>query len=460
MRGNWIAAALLAAAVGAQGAAPHKAVGHHHAAAARHGATAHRIAAPPPRPATALNWVGSWSAAQQLPEPSNQLPPEALGDATLRQTVHLSVGGETIRVRISNAYGTAPLHLTAVHVARPMPGLLGVIVPTTDAALTFGGNSAVTVPAGADVLSDPLAYPVAPLSDLTISLHWDSLAVQPTGHPGSRAASFVAPGNQIAATTPAPYTTFEHWYLVEAVDVQGKDAQSAIVTLGDSITDGRGSIPNANNRWPDNLAQRLQANPATRGIGVLNMGIGGNRVLLDGLGPNALARFDRDVLGQSGVRWLILLEGINDLGTLTREAPATPAEHQALVARIIAAYGQIVQRAHDHGIKVMAGTVLPFMGFPYYHPTAENEADRQALNAWLRAPGHVDAVIDFDAALRDPAAPDRLNPVFDSSDHIHPSVAGYQTMADLIPLAFFANPPPPKAAPHGKHKPKHGAKRK
>ena len=439
MRGLRIAAALLAAVVVVQGA----------------------VAAPLPprsgREGARLKWIGSWSAAQQLPEAANQLPPEALKDTTLRQTVHLSIGGAIIRVRISNAYGTAPVHLAAVHVARPMPGLLGVIVPESDTALAFAGKSDVTIPAGADVFSDPLVFPVAPLSDLTLSLRYDALSVQPTGHPGARAATFIAPGDQISAATPAPYTMLEHWYLIAAVEVRGPQAQGAVVALGDSITDGRGSVPNANNRWPDDLARRLQANPATRAIGVLNMGIGGNRVLLDGLGPNALARFDHDVLSQGGVRWLIVLEGINDLGTLTREAPATPGEHDALVARLLAAYAQIVQRAHDHGIKVMAGTVMPFLGFPFYHPTAENEADRQALNAWLRAPGHADALVDFDAALRDPAAPDHLLPAYDVGDHIHPSVAGYQAMADLIPLALFAAP---RVAPHAAHRPAHRGKRK
>jgi lysophospholipase L1-like esterase len=452
VKGLWIAAALLAASLAAQAAHPHVAPVHggHHAAPAHH-APSHR-----PLPPAAAAWVGSWAAAQQLPEPNNQLAAEALKDSTLRQTVHLSVGGDKVRVRISNAAGTAPLHLTSVHVARPMAGLLGVILPATDAALTFSGKGDVTIPAGADVLSDPLAYPVAALSDLTVSLHWDALAFQPTGHPGSRAASFIAPGDQVSAITPSPYTTFEHWYLVSAVEVQGPQATAAVVTLGDSITDGRGSVPNANNRWPDNLARRLQASPATKAIGVLNLGIGGNRVLLDGLGPNALARFDRDVLSQSGVRWLILLEGINDLGTLTRDQPTTPEEHAALVARLIAGYRQIVQRAHDHGIKVMAGTLLPFMSFTYYHPTAENEADRQSLNTWIRAPGNVDAVVDFDARLRDPAAPDHLLADFDCGDHIHPSPAGYQAMADLIPLSFFASMP--HAKPFKPHRARHGAK--
>ena len=459
MRGLRIAAALLAAVTVAHAAlasapVPGKRQNHaHHTIRSPHAGPRSVAHAVPPTQHVDLRWTGSWAAAQQLPEVSNQLPPEALQNTTLRQTVHLSTGGTTIRVRISNAYGAAPMHLTAVHVARPMRGLLGVIVPETDVALTFGGHGDVTIPAGADVFSDPLPFPVAPLSDLTISLHYDSLLSQPTGHPGARAATFIAPGDQVSAATPAPYTMLEHWYFIAAVEVQGPQAHSAVVALGDSITDGRGSVPNANNRWPDYLARRLAADPATRDIGVLNMGIGGNRVLLDGLGPSTLARFDHDVLSQDGVRWLILFEGVNDLGTLTREAPATPAEHDALVARLLVAYAQIVQRAHDHGIKVMAATVTPFMGFAYYHPTAENEADRQALNAWLRAPGHADALVDFDAAVRDPAAPDHLLPAYDVGDHIHPSVEGYRVLADMIPLSFFAPVKPPAVHRHpGKRK--------
>ena len=395
-------------------------------------------AAPAPR------WVGSWSTAVQLPEPANQLPEAALHDATLRQTVHLSLGGTTIRIRLSNAHGTVPLHLTAVHVARPVPGVLGAVVPGSDAALSFAGRPDVTIPAGADYVSDPLAFAVAPRSDLTISLHYDALAAQPTGHPGARATSFVAPGDvATSAQLPAP-TMLDHWYLLANVEVPGPAARGAVVALGDSITDGRGSVTDANNRWPDDLARRLN------GIGVLNMGIGGNRLLADGLGPNALARFDHDVLAQAGVRWLIVLEGINDLGVLTREAPAEPAAHAAMVAQVTAAYAQIVARAHAHGVKVMGGTLMPWMGFDYYHPDAANEADRQAVNAWIRAPGHFDAVVDFDARLRDPAAPDRLLPAFDSGDHLHPSPDGYQAMAALIPLAFFAEP---HKAPHrGLHK--------
>jgi len=209
------------------------------------------------------------------------------------------------------------------------------------------------------------------------------------------------------------------------------------VTLGDSITDGHGATTNQDDRWPDAFAERLRANPATRDIGVLNHGIGGNRLLLDGLGPNVLARFDRDVLAQPGVRTLIILEGINDLGTLTRDKPATPEAHQALVKGMIGVYAQMIDRAQARGIKVIGATILPDGASAYYHPDAQNEADRQAVNAWIRAPGHFDAVADFDAVTRDPADPTRMRKDMDSGDGLHPNPAGFRAMAAAVPLAVF-----------------------
>ncbi|RZM12616.1 MAG: hypothetical protein EOP67_65770, partial [Sphingomonas sp.] len=228
-----------------------------------------------------------------------------------------------------------------------------------------------------------------------------------------------------------------HWYALADVEVAAAPTAGTIVAIGDSITDGYGVKPERNTRWTDVLAQRLRGATATRAIGVVNAGIGGNRVLLDGLGPNLLARFDRDVIARSGVRWAIVLEGVNDLGVLTREAPATPAQHAAIVAQVTAGFAQIVARAHAHGIKVIGGTVMPFGGNTYYHPTAENEADRQAVNSFIRTSGVFDAVIDFDRLMRDPAHPDRLSPGYDSGDHLHPSEAGYKTMGEAVPLSLF-----------------------
>ena len=231
----------------------------------------------------------------------------------------------------------------------------------------------------------------------------------------------------------------DHWYFVAGVDVLSGSAMGSVVALGDSITDGHASTTNGNDRWPDVLARRLQQSGGTRNLGVLNQGIGGNHLLIDGLGPNALARFDRDVLAQPGVRYLIVLEGVNDLGGLTRTGEVSAAEHSALVRRILAAYQQIVVRAHTHGIKVIGATILPYTGSDYYHPGPNSEADRVAVNQWIRARGHFDAVIDFDQATRDPAHPERLLPAYDSGDHLHPSPRGYATMGDSIPLSLFGH---------------------
>lgn len=382
-------------------------------------------------------WVGSWASAQQIPEPRNALAPDDLGDATLRQIVHLSAGGKELRVRLSNAFGTAPLHITSVHIARPLSLTTGRIDTATDTALTFSGQPDVTIPAGAEYDSDPVAFSAAALSDLAVTMHLDEPPARQTSHPGSRETSFLAHGDQVAAATLNDAKTFEHWFFLSGVDVAEASPEASIVTFGDSITDGHGATTNGNDRWPDDLARGMQANPAMRGYGVLNVGIGGNRMLLDGLGPNALARFDRDVAGQTAARAVILLEGINDLGTQTRLHPVSQAEHDALVRNIIAAYAQIVLRAHARGIRVMGATITPDGGNGYYHPDALNNADRQKINDWIRTPGHFDAVVDFDKVVRDPAHPNQLLPKFDSGDHLHPSPAGYRAMAAAIPLSFF-----------------------
>jgi lysophospholipase L1-like esterase len=231
--------------------------------------------------------------------------------------------------------------------------------------------------------------------------------------------------------------SIDHWYFLSGVDVGVETAAAAVVALGDSITDGHGATTNGNDRWPDVLAARLQRNPASRRVSVLNEGIGGNRLLADGTGPNALARFDRDVLAQDGVRYLIVLEGINDIGTLTRTKVASEAQHDELVRQLIEAYRQITLRAHAHGIRVIGATILPFTGSDYYHPSPANETDRTLVNAWIRAPGHFDAVLDFDKVAADPAHPERLRADYDIGDHLHPSPAGYRAMADAIPLELF-----------------------
>jgi lysophospholipase L1-like esterase len=397
-------------------------------------------------------WIATWGASQQIPEPQNALPPDDLRDATLRQIFHLSAGGSELRVHLSNAFGTEPLHVTTVHIARPLAVDSDAIDPATDRALTFAGAGDVTIPAGAEFVSDPIAFPVATLSNVAVSIHLDAPPEPETGHPGSRATSWFVHGDQTAArvlhgdqtaarvlgssgqVTPKKV---EHWYQICGIDVLADSAAGSVVALGDSITDGHASTTNGNDRWTDVLSTRFQRSLATRDIGVSNQGIGGNHLLTDGLGPNALARFDRDGLAPAGVRWIIVLEGVNDLGGVTLNGEVAPAEHAALVQRIVAAYAQIVARAHAHDIQVFGATITPYVGSTYYHPGPLSEADRQQVNRWIRADGHFDAVIDFDRIVRDPRAPNRLLPAFDSGDHLHPSPAGYRAMGEAVPLKLF-----------------------
>jgi len=382
-----------------------------------------------------VHWVGTWASAQQVPEPNNALPPEDLTDATLRQIVHISAGGTSVRVRVSNAFGTQPLHVASAHIANALSATSPQVDTASDHALTFLGQTDVIIPAGAEYWSDPVAFDVAPLSSLAVSLYIPDAPAQQTSHPGSRATSYLVHGNHAAdATLDAPKTV-DHWFQLSGIDITGPS--SAVVTVGDSITDGRGSTTNGNDRWPDQLAARLQASKATHGIAVMNTGIGGNRVLNDGLGPNAAARFSRDVVAQSGARYVIVLEGVNDLGTLTRDAVVTPEAHAALVQQIELAYSQMIELAHSHGIRIFGGTIMPYGGSDYYHPDAQNEADRQAINTWIRMSGRFDGVADFDAAVRDPDAPDHLLAAYDSGDHLHLSPAGYKAMADAIDLNLF-----------------------
>jgi lysophospholipase L1-like esterase len=383
-------------------------------------------------------WVGSWAASQQLVEPQNAIAAEDRDDTTLREVVHLTVAGTQLRLHLSNRYGSAPLHIASVDIARPVSPDSSRIIPGSDHSVTFSGRQSVTIPAGADYLSDPVMFSVAPLSDLTITIHLPLLPTDQTGHPGSRATSYLVHGDRVSAEDLSDARQLEHWYFIAGIDIQAPATATSVVTLGDSITDGHGATTNGNDRWPDVLARRLQAIPAGRTIAVLNHGIGGNRLLLDGLGPNALARFNDDVIAQPGARYLIVLEGINDIGMLNRTEDATEAQHHELVNDIVSAYEQIVARAHSHGIKVAGGTILPFVGSNFYHPGPESEADRQAVNKWIRTPGHFDAVIDFDQVMRDPGNPDRMLQKFDSGDHLHPSPAGYAAMAEAVPLDLFA----------------------
>ena len=387
-----------------------------------------RRAAAPASSGEGERWLATWEAAPQLTEPRNLPPAPGLEGRTLRQWIHVSVGGTRWRVRLSNEFGDGPLTIDAAHFARTVAA--DTIDAATNAALTFAGAPRVTIDAGRAVVSDPVELPASALSDLTVTLHVSRMPPSVTGHPGSRTTSYIVTGNQSAARALPDATPVEHWYILSGVDVSARPGSAAVVVLGNSIADGRGSGTNRNNRWPDNLARRLQADSSTRHIAVVNAGIGGNAVVRGGLGPTALARLDRDVLEQSGARWLIVSEGVNDIGN------AKGAEESAAVARdLIAAYRAIIRRAKSRGLRVYGATILPFGGSFYASP--EHESARQAVNAWVRDAAEFDRVIDFDLALRDPADPTRLIGAADSGDHLHPNELGYRIMADAIDLSLF-----------------------
>jgi lysophospholipase L1-like esterase len=373
-------------------------------------------------------WVGTWGTAPQLTEPANLPPAPGLTGNTLRQVVHVSIGGTRVRVHFSNEFGSSPVTLSAAHLAVSLGA--GAIEPASDQALAFDGRPGVTIPAGGTATSDPLPFPLRPLSDVAITVTFGDTSPDVTGHPGSRTTSYLVSGNAVSASLLPGAAHTDHWYIIKGIDVAAEDAD-AVVTLGNSITDGRGSGTNRQNRWPDELARRLQANPGTARVAVLNMGIGGNCVLRDCLGPAALARFDRDVLDRSGARWLIVLEGVNDIGT------ARGADSTAAVARgLIEGFQRMVERAHARGIRVYGATILPFGGSFYDAP--DREAARRTVNEWIRTSGAFDAVIDLDAAMRDPANPTHLLPSADTGDHLHPNEEGYRMMAAAIDLSLFA----------------------
>ncbi|MGW2637108.1 SGNH/GDSL hydrolase family protein [Streptomyces sp. NPDC001348] len=365
-------------------------------------------------------WTGTWEAAASAT--TNQIPGQSV-----RNVVHTSVGGRAARIRVSNRFGTAPLRLGSVTVAVQKAGAPKTpdAVAGTVRRVTFGGAASAEVPAGEDAVSDPVPLRVSSGANLLVSLYTPDDSGPATYHRSALQTSFLAPdGDHTTDEGGAAYTaTTGSWYYLTGVDVLGARAAGSVVALGDSITDGSGSTSSANHRWPDRLAARLRALPPRRRLGVLNAGIAGNRVLLDGTGPSALSRLDADVLSRSGVRALIVMEGINDIkGNPNQTDPAAFA----------AAYRQIVARAHVRGIRVVGGTITPYGGNGGW--TAAREAVRQSVNDMVRHGGIFDAVADFDATVRDPDAPDRILPAYDSGDHLHFGDAGLQAMADVIDL--------------------------
>ncbi len=384
------------------------------------------------------HWVATWATSQVGPEPSQaQLTDEQLTDTTVRQIVRLSMGGATLRVQISNAFGVRPLRFDSVHVAKAKSPTSSAIDVGTDHAVTFAGADSVLVPTGAVYVSDPIAMPMDPLSDLAISFHYAEPPSVQTNHPGSRATSYLLHGEHSTDAELVGAEKTVRWLGLAEVDVTADDKARTVIALGDSITDGHGATTDGNDKWTDVLAKRVVADKKLKDVAVVNEGIGGNHLLTNGLGESVLERFDRDVLAVSSVRYVIVLEGINDLGGLGRKPSSTQEEHDELVKRMIGALEQIVVRAHAHGIVVYGSTIMADGGGKYYAPSAMDNAARQAVNAWILAPGHFDGVVDLDKVTRDPANPLQLNPAYDSGDHLHPGPAGYKAMGDAIPLEWF-----------------------
>jgi len=377
-------------------------------------------------PAQAQSWSRSWMAAPLVSRTAPEKRPD-LSDRTLRQVVRISTGGNRIRLRLSNEMSTRPLLLGAVHVA--LAGANGETLPGTDRVVTFNQAQGATIPARAPLLSDPIAMPVKPLARLAISIHLPQGAPDATVHSYSAATGWTAPGDQTAATSLTDATTLGPRVIITGVEVENRNPARTIVALGDSITDGVRATPDSDRRWPDLLAERLQRGGMTL-TGVANAGISANRLLSEGDGYNALARFDSDVLAVPGVSHVVILEGVNDLGAAARDQqPMLPP------AAIIGAYRQMIARAHDRGVKVILATILPYKGAGYW--SAAGEASRVAINDWIRTSGEADGYVDLAQAIADPADPARMAKAYDVGDALHPNDAGFRVMADAIDLSLF-----------------------
>ncbi len=386
------------------------------AAAARHGSAGD-------------GWVTSWSASPQVATPDT-LAAIGFDDQTIRDIIFTSVGGDPIRLELTNVFGASPLRVGHVTVAVAGPG--AAVLPGTIHPVTYRGSASFQIPADAQILTDPVAMRVSPLQDLAVSMYLPAQTAAATFHSDAQQVNWVSAAGDHAADSDGSGFIIPtlSWYYVSGLVVRSSGADGTVVTLGDSITDGVGSTADANARWPNDLARRLDALGGAT-LSVADEGIGGNRVLIGArcCGASAESRFERDALNQPGVRDVIVLEGINDIGASAGLSGGVSA------GPIIAGYQQLIAQAHARGLKIFGATLLPFQGAGYY--TAAGEATRETVNTWIRTSGAFDGVIDFDAVMRDPTRPLMLNPAYDCGDHLHPNDAGYQAMADAINLEML-----------------------
>lgn len=377
------------------------------------------------------HWVGTWGTAPQLVERHNNPPSPGLANNSLRQIVQVSIGGKRVRLKLTNEFSQEATEIRAVELAiAKTAGSSSEIDEKSTVSLTFDGKASVEIPAGGKVVSDPVNFKIGPRQNVAITIHYGASSASVSGHPGSRTTSYLKAGNTTDFTDAVKT---DHWYNILALEVDAPKKAGAVAILGNSITDGRGSTTNEQNRWADVLSRRLSGSKATRQVGVLNMGIGGNCVLGGGLGPAAVNRYERDLFGQEGVKWIILFEAVNDLGY------ARNGEQTA--QRIIDVYKQIIREAHQKGIRVFGATITPFKGNNYY--SDHHEKGRQRLNEWIRTTKMLDGVIDFDQAVGNPQDREAMQRQFlFENDWLHLNAQGYEMMGNCIDLNLFTKTGP------------------
>ena len=372
------------------------------------------------------HWVGTWGTAPQLVERHNNPPAPGLTNNSLRQIVQVSIGGKKVRLKLTNEFSKEPTEIKAIELSiAKTAGSSSEINEASTVSLTFNGKQSVTIPAGGMIVSDAVKFPIGNRENVAITIHYGQTSPSVSGHPGSRTTSYLKEGNTTDFTGAI---RTDHWYNIQTLEVEASKKAGAVAILGNSITDGRGSTTNEQNRWADVLSRRLLANKATNKIGVLNMGIGGNCVLRGGLGPTGKDRYHRDLFGQEGLKWIILFEAVNDLGSSWNGVQTAE--------RIIDVYKEIIDEAHQKGILVFGGTITPFKGNNYYN--ADHEKGRSMINEWIRTTEMLDGVIDFDQAVRNPEDPEALQKAFlFENDWLHLNAHGYETMGSRIDLNLF-----------------------
>ena len=372
------------------------------------------------------HWVGTWGTAPQLVEPHNNPPAPGLSNNSLREIVQVSIGGKTVRLKLTNEFSQQPTEIKAIELAvAKTAGSSYEIDEKTTVSLTFDGKASVKMPAGGHVVSDPVNFKIGNRENVAITIHYGETSPSVSGHPGSRTTSYLATGN---TTDFSAAVRTDHWYNIQTLEVMAPKKAGAVAILGNSITDGRGSTTNQQNRWADVLSRRLLQNKKTSQVAVLNMGIGGNCVLRGGLGPTGEKRYPRDIFGQEGVKWIILFEAVNDLGG-SRDGVKT-------AEGVIEVYKHIISEAHQKGIRVFGATITPFKGNNYY--SADHEKGRQTLNEWIRTTNELDGVIDFDKTVRNPQDAEAMQREFlFENDWLHFNAQGYEVMGGSIDLNLF-----------------------